>query len=175
MEKRRAETRIPFPLLPPLTWCSGRHRCYPRGTAQPLILLPLPLPRYKGYGWEPKWWCVSGGDTCRTRPPTPRTDGSLAPKMPDSVPPPRKRRHPSRIPRLPFAAGGGGVGGAPKKNARGTSHSSLHRFVFRHFPVTLNHRRPQRRLSPPGPLAYGKKRSAEEDTLPSIPPATACG
>lgn len=58
--------------------------------------------------------------------------------------------------------------GSEKENARGTSHSSLHCFVFRHFPVALNYRRPQRRLSPPGSLAYGKKRPAEEDTLTSL-------
>lgn len=39
--------------------------------------------------------------------PPPVSAGSLAPKMPDSLPPSRKRRHPSRIPRLPFAAGEG--------------------------------------------------------------------
>lgn len=67
---------------------------------------------------------------------------------------------------------GRGRGDVAGKNAGGTSHSSLHRFVFRHFPVTQNHRRPSRGLLPPGALAYGKKRSAEEETLPSIPPAT---
>lgn len=186
--KRAKKQEYPYPSS--RTWCSGRHRCYPRRAAQPLILLLLPLPRYTGDGgWEPKWWCFNGGDSYRTRPPTPTpgSDGSLAPKMPDSVPPSRKRRHPSRVPRLPFAAGGGrgrGRGsaterniagrGSPRENARGPPHSSLHCFVFRHFPVTLNHRRPPRRLSPPGALALGKNGSAEGEVILSIPPATRC-
>ena len=37
-EERRDENT--FPLLPPSTWCSGGHRCYPRCTAQPFILPP---------------------------------------------------------------------------------------------------------------------------------------
>lgn len=183
------ETRIPLPLLPHLVQRSPPllpTPCCPTPHPPPATSAPLHGRRRLGTKMVVFY---NGGDSYRTRPPTPTpgSDGSLAPKMPDSVPPSRKRRHPSRVPRLPFAAGGGrgrGRGsaterniagrGSPRENARGPPHSSLHCFVFRHFPVTLNHRRPPRRLSPPGALALGKNGSAEGEVILSIPPATRC-
>lgn len=117
----------------------------PSRAARAPVLVLLPLPRCTGN--EPKWWCFSGGDTCRTRPPPSGSDGSLTPKMPDPAPPPRQRRHPPRIPRLPLSAGGGGVGGA-SDGKDGGGRRILHFAVLFSaiFPSPLNHRRPQRQL-----------------------------
>lgn len=182
------ETRIPFPLLP-LTRCSGRHRCYPRRAAQPLIPL-LPLPRYTGDGgWEPKWWWCSGGDSRRTRPsPSQALTAPQLLKCPircnliaNAVSPRAFQGYQQRRAGEGTGEGAGAGcdceeygGRSPRENTRGPPHSSLHRFVFRHFPITPNHRRPPRRLLSPGAVASGKKRSAEGEIILSIPPAIRC-
>lgn len=105
-ERRDKNTLSP----PPSSRRSGRHRCYLRCAAQPLNLPTAPSARLHGRRLGTKMVVFQQRRHLPHTPPPTGSDGSLSPKMPDSVPPPRKRHHPSRIPRLLVAGAGAGEG-----------------------------------------------------------------
>lgn len=114
-----------------------------------------------------------------TPPHPPGSDGSRSPKMPAPVPPCRQRRHPSRIPRLPSAAGGGAAGGSEGKAYGGVAERKCQGAAAFFtspfcFPPFSRHPKPPTAsttaLAPRG-SGLGEGDAAEGETLPPLKPS----